>query len=116
MTARGGNALGLSAADGPIMNLLIALRWIDTADDARLNQFAATVKDRAVAAAKAAGKHEDYLYMNYASPWQDPVAGYGAANKAKLQKISKKYDPTGVFEQLQPGYFKLGGAPKSGSP
>jgi FAD/FMN-containing dehydrogenase len=116
MTTRGGNALGLSAANGPIMNLLIALRWIDTADDSRLNQFAATVKDRAVAAAKAAGKHEDYLYMNYASPWQDPVAGYGAANKAKLQRISEKYDPTGVFEKLQPGYFKLGGAPKSGSP
>jgi FAD/FMN-containing dehydrogenase len=115
-TVRGGNALGLSAADGPLMNLLIALRWSDTADDSRLNKFAATVKDRAVAAAKAAGKHEDYLYMNYASPWQDPVAGYGAANKAKLQQISKKYDPTGVFEKLQPGYFKLGGAPKSGDP
>ncbi|KAF3037102.1 hypothetical protein E8E12_006131 [Didymella heteroderae] len=116
MALRGGNALGLSAAGGPLMNLLIALRWSDTADDSRLNQFAATVKDRAVAAAKAAGKHADYLYMNYASPWQDPIAGYGTANKAKLLHISKKYDPTGVFEKLQPGYFKLAGAPKSGLP
>ncbi|KAJ4321400.1 hypothetical protein N0V94_002937 [Neodidymelliopsis sp. IMI 364377] len=116
MTQRGGNTLGLSAADGPLMNVLIALRWSNTADDSRLNQFAATVKDRAVAAAKAKGKDVDYLYMNYASPWQDPVAGYGATNKAKLQSISKKYDPTGVFEKLQPGYFKLDGAPKSGSP
>jgi hypothetical protein len=116
MATRGGNPLGLSAADGPIMNLLIALRWIDTTDDSRLNQFALKVKDRAVAAAKATGKHKDYLYMNYASPWQDPVAGYGAANKAKLQQISKKYDPSGVFEKLQPGYFKLVGAPKSDSP
>ncbi|KAF1347359.1 hypothetical protein EJ07DRAFT_185307 [Lizonia empirigonia] len=98
ITARGGNALGLSSADGPLMN------------------FAATVKDRAVTAAKVKGKDMAYLYMNYASPWQDPVAGYGAANKAKLQSISKKYDPSGVFEKLQPGYFKLGGAPKSGSP
>lgn len=116
MTTRGGNALGLTAVDGPIMNLLIALRWTNLADDSRLNKFAAAVKDRAVTAAKAAGKHEDYLYMNYASPWQDPIAGYGAANKAKLQQISKKYDPTGVFQKLQPGYFKLDGAPKSGSP
>lgn len=116
MTVRGGNALGLSTADGPLMNLLIALKWSNTADDSRLNKFAATVKDRAVAAGKAKGKHVDYLYMNYASPWQDPVAGYGAANKAKLQQISKKYDPTGVFERLQPGYFKLNRAPKSGSP
>jgi FAD/FMN-containing dehydrogenase len=116
MATRGDNPLGLSATDGPIMNLLIALRWMDTTDDSRLNQFALKVKDRAVAAAKATGKHKDYLYMNYASPWQDPVAGYGAANKAKLQQISKKYDPSGVFEKLQPGYFKLDGAPKSDSP
>lgn len=116
MTTRGGNALGLSAADGPLMNVLVSLQWSNPADDSRLNQFAATVKDRAVAAAKAKGKDMAYLYMNYASPWQDPVAGYGAANKAKLQAISKKYDPTGVFETLQPGYFKLSGAPKSGSP
>lgn len=116
VTTRGGNALGLSAADGPLMNVLIALKWSDTADDTRLNQFAAKVKDRAVAVAKAKGKDMAYLYMNYASPWQDPIAGYGSANKARLQQISKKYDPTGVFEKLQPGYFKLGGAPKSGSP
>ncbi len=115
-TARGGNALGLSAADGPLMNVLVALKWTNTADDSRLNKFAATVKDRAVAAAKAKGKDVAYLYMNYASPWQDPIASYGAANKAKLRRISKKYDPTAVFERLQPGYFKLNGAPKSGSP
>ncbi|KAJ4992468.1 FAD binding domain-containing protein [Stagonosporopsis vannaccii] len=116
MTARGGNALGLSATDGPLMNGLVALRWSDAADDSRLNKFAAAVKDRTVAAAKAKGKDVPYLYMNYASPWQDPVASYGAANKARLQRISKKYDPTAVFERLQPGYFKLSGAPKSGSP
>ena len=116
MTVRGGNALGLSATDGPLMNVLITLSWSNIADDSRLNQFAAKVKDRAVAIAKAKGKEVAYLYMNYASPWQDPVAGYGKASKAKLQKVSKKYDPTGVFEKLQPGYFKLHGAPKIGSP
>ncbi|KAJ8113339.1 hypothetical protein OPT61_g4507 [Boeremia exigua] len=116
MTARGGNALGLSAADGPLMNVLVTLKWTDSADDTRLYQFAERVRNRAVAAAKAKGKDVAYLYMNYASPWQDPVAGYGAANKAKLQRISQKYDPTGVFERLQPGYFKLNGPPKSGSP
>lgn len=116
MTARGGNALGLSTANGPLMNCLVALRWSNPADDSRLNRFAAVVKDRAVAAAKAAGKDVPYLYMNYASPWQDPIASYGAANKARLQRISRKYDPARVFERLQPGYFKLNGAPTSDSP
>ncbi|KAF2026757.1 FAD-binding domain-containing protein [Setomelanomma holmii] len=116
MSTRGGNALGLSAADGPIMNVLVAVKWSNSADDARINQFAARVKDRAVAAAEAKGKALDYLYMNYASPWQDVVAGYGAANQARLKSVAKKYDPTGVFETLQPGYFKLSGAPRSGEP
>lgn len=114
MGVRGGNALGLSPSSGPLMNCLIALQWSDIADTTRLNKFAASLKDRSVAAIKAKGKDVPYLYMNYASPWQDPVAGYGATNKARLQQISKRYDPTGVFERLQPGFFKLNGAPKTG--
>ncbi len=108
----GGNALGLDPNEGPLMLLLVSPSWLDSAYDDRVNRFAARVMNRCVEAAKAAGKMNDYMYMNYASPWQDVVAGYGAANKARLKAISKKYDPTGVFEILQPGYFKLDGAPR----
>ncbi|KAF1939676.1 FAD-binding domain-containing protein [Clathrospora elynae] len=108
---RGGNALGLNPMDGPLMVVLISLSWSNSADDDRINEFAARVKDRALAAAEAQGKASSYLYMNYASPYQNVVAGYGAANQARLKAISKKYDPTGVFETLQPGYFKLDRAP-----
>lgn len=116
MTARGGNALGLSAKDGPLMLVLVAVKWSNSADDDRINKFAAKVKDRALAVATTKGKASPYLYMNYASPYQDVVSGYGTANQAKLKAISKKYDPTGVFETLQPGYFKLDGAPWGNSP
>jgi hypothetical protein len=112
MATRGGNALGLRAKDGPLMNVLVAIKWSKSADDDRIKKFAAKVKDRAVAAATAKGKASNYLYMNYASPWQDVVSGYGAVNQARLKSTSKKYDPSGVFEKLQPGYFKLDGAPR----
>lgn len=112
MATKGRNAVGLSAKDGPLTNILIAIKWKQSADDERINQFAAKFKDRAMALATAQGKASPYLYMNYASPWQDVVAGYGAANQARLKSISNKYDPTGVFEKLQPGYFKLDGAPR----
>lgn len=112
-TARGGNALGLNPKDGPLMFVLVSLKWSDPADDTRINKFAAKVKQRATDAARARGKSHPYLYINYASPWQDPIAGYGAGNKARMQAVSKKYDPTSVFEELQPGYFKLGGAPRN---
>ncbi|KAM5519909.1 FAD binding domain protein [Fusarium oxysporum f. sp. phaseoli] len=36
---------------------------------------------------------------------------YGTSNKSKLKGIAKKYDPQQVFQQLQPGYFKLDRAP-----
>jgi len=34
--------------------------------------------------------------------------GYGAANKAKLLSVSRKYDPLRVFQRLLPGGFKIG--------
>ncbi|KAH8640510.1 FAD-binding domain-containing protein [Alternaria alternata] len=105
----GGNALGLDPKDGPLALFLVSPSWSNSADDETVNQFAARVMDRCVGAAKAAGKLNDYLYMNYASPYQNPIGGYGAANQARLKAISKKYDPTGVFQTLQPGYFKLDG-------
>jgi hypothetical protein len=104
---RGGNALGLEPKDGPLMLALISISWSNKADDDRLSKFAATVLERSVEAAKAKRKDHPYLYMNYASTVQNPVAGYGAASQARLKAISKKFDPTGVFEKLQPGYFKL---------
>lgn len=110
--ANGGNPLGLDAKNGPIMNSLLAVQWKNRADDDRINKFAAKVMERALAVVKARGKTNQYLYMNYASPFQDVVASYGAGNKAKLKAISKKYDPQRVFEVLQPGFFKLDGAPR----
>ncbi len=107
MSKNGGNALGLNPNNGPLMLALVSLRWSNPADDQRLNEFAQNVKNQVTAMAAAKGKASSYLYMNYASPWQDPLAGYGSANKARLQSISKKYDPAQVFQKLQPGYFKL---------
>jgi hypothetical protein len=109
---RGGNTLGLNPKDGPLINALVGIQWLDAADDTRVYQFCEKVKNRVIAVAKAKGKYHPFIYMNYGSPYQNVVAGYGAANQARLKAISKKYDPTGVFEKLQPGYFKLDGAPK----
>ncbi|KAF1847782.1 FAD-binding domain-containing protein [Cucurbitaria berberidis CBS 394.84] len=113
---KGGNTLGLDAKDGPLLLALVAIKWSNSADDDRINRFAARVKDRALAAATAQGKASPYLYMNYGSPYQNVVAGYGPENQARLKAISEKYDPTNVFERLQPGYFKLDGAPWGNGP
>jgi hypothetical protein len=107
----GGNPLGLDPKEGPLMLVLLNTKWTDIRDDERIHAFEMRVKRRSEAAALAAGKATDYIYMNYGNPSQDVISGYGATNKAKLLAIAKKYDPSGVFQKLQPGYFKLEGAP-----
>jgi len=68
-----------------------------------------------VAYAKSKGLGNEYLYMDYASQFQAVVPSYNATNHTKLVSIAGKYDPTGVFQRLQPVYFKLNGAPASGA-
>lgn len=46
-------------------------------------------------------------YSNYVDREQNPFTGFSDGTKDKLQAISKKYDPAGVFQKLLPGYFKL---------
>jgi hypothetical protein len=116
MQKNGGNALGLDPAGGPYFIMNMGSNWNDTADDARILEFNAKVVGLVKEKARQLGADNDFIYMNYASQFQDVVAGYGLKNKAKLIEVSKKYDPTGVFEILQPGYFKLEGAPNSTVP
>lgn len=48
-----------------------------------------------------------YQYLNYADIYQDPIGSYGDDVKARLQDVSKRYDPKGVFQKQVPGGFKV---------
>lgn len=74
-------------------------------------QMISTVLERIKTAAVSEGVQNDWVYMNYASQFQDVISSYGPENKAALKRIAAEYDPTGVFQKLQPGYFKLDRAP-----
>ncbi|EEY16475.1 FAD binding domain-containing protein [Verticillium alfalfae VaMs.102] len=115
MRANGGNPLGLDAADGPLYLIHVACLWQDAAGDAAIYAMISTVLARITAEAKALGLQNDYVYMNYASAFQDVIKGYGAANAARLKSIARTYDVTGVFQRLQPGHFKLNRAPVTGT-
>ena len=111
MQKNGGNALGLNPDDGPIFITNLAIMWTDVADSSRIMSFSNSLYEHLVEEAAKKDLNSDYIYMNYASPYQDVIGSYGAANKQKLKEIATEYDPTGVFQKLQPGYFKLEGAP-----
>ena len=123
-TSNGGNALGITAADGALLRMCllllfpqqsnivcfivinISIAWTDIADDDRIMEFAANFISSGVALAKSRNLAHRYIYQNYAAAPQDVFTGYGPINKARLQAIHQKYDPTNVFTKLQPGYFK----------
>lgn len=111
MKQRGGNPLGISESNGPLLLLNMNVQWDTPADDARIQAFNARIIQRTVDYAKQNGLYEDYLYMNYASQYQDVIGSYGEQNKQRLVSIAKTYDPRGVFQDLVPGGFKLDGAP-----
>jgi hypothetical protein len=111
MQQNGGNALGLDPKNGPIFICNLGMMWTDDADDNRVMSFSNALMQRLVAEAKSKHLDNDFIYMNYASPYQDAVASYGVSSKAKLISIASEYDPTAVFQRLQPGYFKLEGTP-----
>ncbi|KFY43207.1 hypothetical protein V495_04101 [Pseudogymnoascus sp. VKM F-4514 (FW-929)] len=106
-SSNGGNALGITDKDGPLILINISIAWADIKDDARILKFAADFIGEGVALSKKRKLDHSYIYQNYAAKQQDVFTGYGPVNHAKLKKVQKKYDPQGVFEKLQPGYFKL---------
>jgi hypothetical protein len=115
MSKRGGNALGLDYSNGPVHLMHISCWWTNESDDATIYAFVNSFWEKVLSQAKSIGVYNEYIYMNYASMFQDPISGYGTSNKARLQKIAKKYDPEQIYQTLQPGYFKLEGAPVTGS-
>jgi FAD/FMN-containing dehydrogenase len=111
MSKKGGNALGLGPEDGPLFHVLLYMVWDDASKDDKFNKAALEFMNAAKAEAKSRGVYSRYIYLNYAGPYQNVIPGYGEVNLAKLKSIAKKYDPTAVFQKLQPGGYKLEGAP-----
>ena len=111
VTKFGGNALGLDTSQGPLILFNMAFWWDNAADDNAVYTFIHNYYKVITDEAKKRGIAHQYIYMNYGSQFQDVIAGYGADNKARLQKVAATYDPRGVYQTLQPGYFKLNGAP-----
>ncbi|KAL8910197.1 MAG: hypothetical protein Q9171_004495 [Xanthocarpia ochracea] len=105
----GGNALGITEEDGPLTLMNVAIMWSDEADDERIMAAAERIIERARNVAREMGLVSRYIYQNYASRGQDVFGGYGVENLRRLREIRRVYDPDGVFQRLQPGYFKLEG-------
>ncbi|KAI8940307.1 hypothetical protein NX059_004003 [Plenodomus lindquistii] len=109
MKRNGGNPLGLAGQERALGFMNVLARWDNVKDDEIVYQTFQRIEDRVNTAAEQKGVTNGFIYTNYASQFQDPFASYGAANKKRLLKIAKKYDPKGVFQNLVSGGHKLTG-------
>ncbi|KAF2843080.1 FAD-binding domain-containing protein [Patellaria atrata CBS 101060] len=104
---KGGNVLGLERSEAPLVLCLVSALWSDASQDEIIYSVGRRLTDQIIRSAKKKGLFNEWVYLNYASSWQDPLKGYGERNKQKLRAASRKYDPTGVFQKQVPGGFKL---------
>ena len=106
---RGGNIMGLEELleDGPLNFWLFSVTVTEEADQPPVLELAKELVGRLEDYATILGGNKGWHYLNYAYVDQDPVAGYGEGNIAKVKAVSNKYDPRGVFQELRHSGFKL---------
>jgi hypothetical protein len=111
MQEKGRNGLGPDPAQGPLFHALFYVSWKNAKDDKKVMRAAEEYMKKSVETATELGKENRYMYMQYSSPYQAVAHGYRVANVERLKGVAERHDPSGVWRELQPGGFKLEGAP-----
>lgn len=107
--ANGGNIMGLESyvEDGNgIMFLLTFAVTDEAAENVAIPLLQAYIEDLDQYA-DSLGLKWDWKYLNYAHSTQDVISTFGEEAVSKLQAVSAKYDPEGVFQNLRRSGFKI---------
>ncbi|KAL1850825.1 hypothetical protein Plec18170_006661 [Paecilomyces lecythidis] len=104
---RGGNMLGLDRFDENLLLFLIVLSWGGLEDDALFDSLGKTAIQQLDTYAREIGADNEFIYLNYADPSQNPLRSYGEENLAEIRRVAEKYDPEHVFQEQVPGGFKV---------
>ena len=101
------NTLGLDFLAGSLVLCLLSVSWVDDVDDMLVYNTIKALIDQVEQATKASDLYHPFQYLNYAAKFQNPLDSYGSVGKSFLQKVSKKYDPLGIFQTSVSGGFKI---------
>jgi dihydropteroate synthase len=107
MSRRGGNPLGLTEDDGPLIIISVMPQWTDPTQDEEILAKTEAFVSESVKLAEEKGIASHYIYLNYADKRQEVFKGYGEANLQRLREVSMKHDPEKVFQKLVPGGHKI---------
>ena len=81
--------------------------WQNGNDDAAVRAAPIATGDEWKELGEKRGSYVPFLFMNDASRDQNPLATYGSTNLERLKAVSRKYDPSQMFQTLQNGGFLL---------
>jgi hypothetical protein len=112
--ASGGNMLGLEHSPRNKLYFVVGVTMISEAAQHQLPQITQQVQamaQRIVDFAESLDSKEDFIYLNYARAWQNPLGSYGADNVDFMKRVAKKYDCGGFFQRRVSGGFKLANVP-----
>ncbi|ROV86748.1 hypothetical protein VMCG_10914 [Cytospora schulzeri] len=88
--------------------LLVQLGYDKASDDCAAQAIIEDAVSNVVSYAKSRGLWDQFIFLNDAGFYQDPLRSYGQSNFALMRSAQRAYDPTSVFQTLLPGGFKLG--------
>ncbi|KAI4209164.1 MAG: hypothetical protein LQ351_007880 [Letrouitia transgressa] len=101
----GGRPQGLRSRPQLWMNM--SWGWNLAKDDAYVYALIKETIEKVEALTKKRGLYDPYIFLNDAFPGQKVLRSYGDQSFQRMLEVSKKYDPTGMFQKQVPGGFKL---------
>ncbi|KAH8812674.1 hypothetical protein F5884DRAFT_314949 [Xylogone sp. PMI_703] len=104
---KGGNVMGLDRFDENLMLFQYYIAWEGADQDELFNGLADTMVNQVKAYSETLQVDNPFIYLDYADRTQNPLVGYGEDAMAKIKAAALKYDPTGVFQTMVPGGFKI---------
>lgn len=107
--SKGNNVLGLESrvARGNGVMFLVRILIDSAEDEAIAIPLVQRLHEDITNYATELGINWNWEYLNYAHGLQDPIATFGAENIEKLRKASRKYDPSGIFQNVRGSGFKI---------
>lgn len=101
------NSLSLSSRTEPLVIALISVSWISASDDALVDSTAHALLAEIEIASRARGGLDEFIYLNYADSWQEPIRSYGNDTVERLNNVRRDVDPRHVFTKQVPGGYKI---------
>ena len=105
--ARGENSVGLGTPEGPLVICVLTYSWNLQTGDEQMKIAAQEFIKEVDALSQTAGLFHPFKYLNYAAEFQNPINSMNSETLEFMRKVSAKYDPSGVFQSLVPGGFKI---------